>query len=373
MEVLRVMDSNENWREMLSNEPYNIIIKDYDDYILLKYNQLSSNFSLPIVRECRGAIFYKRADGLYDCVCRAFDKFMNYGQDGADTIDWNSAIVEEKVDGSLIKLFYHNDEWHLATNGTADAFKAEATAKKSYGDIFIEALGNSKRAQELYNFLDKDYTYMFELVSPETQLVVSYPETKLYYLGRRNMITMKEDKAELPYAKYFGILMPKQYSLSSIDECLAYVKTMTKNEEGFVVRDKYFHRIKIKSPEYLLAFGMNNNNKITDKRIINMMKNNTIDDFMAYCPQHKDKVDDMFSCIFTLSTLFDYDWDISQTECCTSSRKEFALYAKNFQTMDFLMRKYDNPSLKSMDYILSRPTKTIMRFMEEFNIHVLLS
>ena len=46
MEVLRVMDSNENWREMLSNEPYNIIIKDYDDYILLKYNQLSSNFSL---------------------------------------------------------------------------------------------------------------------------------------------------------------------------------------------------------------------------------------------------------------------------------------------------------------------------------------
>ena len=31
MEVLRVMDSNENWREMLSNEPYNIIIKDYDE------------------------------------------------------------------------------------------------------------------------------------------------------------------------------------------------------------------------------------------------------------------------------------------------------------------------------------------------------
>ena len=272
------------------------------------------------------------------------------------------------VHNSLIKLFYHNDKWRIATNGTIDAFKAEATAKKTYGDLFIEALNGRKYAKKLYEILDKDYTYMFELVSPETQLVVNYPKTKLYYLGRRNIFTMIEDKVNLPYAEYFGILMPKQYSLSSIDECLAYVKTMTKNEEGFVVRDKYFRRIKIKSPEYLLAFGMNNNNKITNKRIINMMKNNTIDDFIAYCPQHKDKVDDMFSRIFTLCALLDYDWDISQIECLTSSRKEFALYAKNFQTMDFLMRKYENSSLKAIDYILSRPTKTILLLLEEFNV-----
>ena len=365
MEVLRVMDSNENWREMLSNEPYNIIIKDYDDYILLKYNQLSSNFSLPIVRECRGAIFYKRADGLYDCVCRAFDKFMNYGQDGADEIDWNSAIVEEKVDGSLIRFYYHNEKWHIATNGTADAFAAEATDKKSYGDLVIKALGGLESLQNFCSTLDRNYTYMFELVSPETQLVVSYPETKLYYLGRRNMITMKEDKEKLDYP---GVLMPKQYSLSSIDECLAYVKTMTKNEEGFVVRDKYFRRIKIKSPEYLMAFGMNNNNKITEKRIINMMKNNTIDDFIAYCPQHKAKVDDMLSRIFTLCALYDYDWETIQKEFSFTSRKEFAFYIKDYQTKDFLFRKYDNLSLKSIDYVLSQPTKTILRFMEKFNV-----
>ena len=365
MEVLRVMDSNENWREMLSNEPYNIIIKDYDDYILLKYNQLSSNFSLPIVRECRGAIFYKRADDLYDCVCRAFDKFMNYGQDGADEIDWSSAVVEEKVDGSLIRFYYHNEKWHIATNGTADAFAAEATDKKSYGDLVVKALGGSEEVLNFCYTLDKNYTYMFELVSPETQLVVSYPETKLYYLGRRNMITMKEDKEKLDYP---GILMPKQYSLSSIDECLAYVKTMTKNEEGFVVRDKYFRRIKIKSPEYLMAFGMNNNNKITEKRIINMMKNNTIDDFIAYCPQHRAKVDDMLSRIFTLCALYDYDWEIIQKEFSFTSRKDFAFYIKDYQTKDFLFHKYDNPSLKSIDYVLSQSTKTILRFMEKFNV-----
>ena len=96
MEVLNFMNANKNWREILAGEPYNITIKDYNGYTLLKYNQLSSDFSLPIVRESRGAIFYQRADGSYECVCRAFDKFMNYNQEGADEIDWASAVVEEK-------------------------------------------------------------------------------------------------------------------------------------------------------------------------------------------------------------------------------------------------------------------------------------
>ena len=206
--------------------------------------------------------------------------------------------------------------------------------------------------------LDKNYTYMFELVSPETQLVVSYPETKLYFLGRRNIVTMREDK-ENP-----GIRAPKQYPLSSIDECLAYVKTMTKDEEGFVVRDKYFHRVKIKSPEYLIAFGANNNNRITEKRIIRMLKNNTIDDFLAYCPQHKAKVDDVLSRIFAICAQLDRDWATNQP---VSSRKEFALRIKNLKSKDFLFCKYDDPSLKSIDYILSLFTKTILRFLEEFN------
>ena len=46
MLVLNLMNSNENWREVLSNAPYNIIIKEEDGYILLKYNQLDSDFAI---------------------------------------------------------------------------------------------------------------------------------------------------------------------------------------------------------------------------------------------------------------------------------------------------------------------------------------
>ena len=77
MQVLDLMNTHDNWEEILTQSPYNISIRRDGDYILLKYNQLSSDFSLPIVRECRGSIFYKNEDGKYECVCRAFDKFGN--------------------------------------------------------------------------------------------------------------------------------------------------------------------------------------------------------------------------------------------------------------------------------------------------------
>ena len=80
MEVLDFMNSHNDWEEVLTQPPYYIKVKRDGLYILLKYNQLSSDFSLPIVRECRGVIFYDNENGTYKCVCRAFDKFGNYGE-----------------------------------------------------------------------------------------------------------------------------------------------------------------------------------------------------------------------------------------------------------------------------------------------------
>ena len=75
MKVLDLMNNNLDWEEILSNPPYSITIKRDGGYILLKYNQFLSDFSNPVVRECRGSIFSLRDDGLYECVCHAFDKF----------------------------------------------------------------------------------------------------------------------------------------------------------------------------------------------------------------------------------------------------------------------------------------------------------
>ena len=121
MKVLDFMNRHEDWEDLLTRPPYNIIVKHDGDYILLKYSQFNSDFNNEIVRECRGAIFYKLPYNVgYICVCRAFDKFGNYGEDYVKDVDWNSIVVEEKVDGSLIKLWHHNNNWHIYTNFFVD-------------------------------------------------------------------------------------------------------------------------------------------------------------------------------------------------------------------------------------------------------------
>ena len=368
MEVLDFMNSHEDWEDLLAQPPYCIKTKRYNGYILLKYSQLESDMTIPLVRECRGSIFCQNENKKYECVCYPFSKFGNVGESYVSDIDWESAVVEEKVDGSLMKLYYHNNRWNIATNGLPNAFLAEINdTSLSFGDLFHEALGGREQFKAFCTHLDQHETYMFELVSLVSKLVVYYPETKLYYLGQRNMDTMQESKNYANFMKNYGILCPKVYGISTLESCLEYVKSMTRNEEGFVVRDKNFNRMKIKSPEYLIAFHMDNNGVITTKRIIKMIKNETIDDFLAYCPEYKNDVLGVINRISIIAQLFEDDWNIVSHHAQTMNRKEFAALISKCRMSAYLFEKYKYPNIKAMDWILSQPTRTILRMLQTWN------
>ena len=55
-----IKENNKDWKELLSQAPYSLIIKEDDSYYLLKYNQLESDMSNEIVKECRGLIIDKQ-------------------------------------------------------------------------------------------------------------------------------------------------------------------------------------------------------------------------------------------------------------------------------------------------------------------------
>ena len=71
---------------------------------MFSYSQFVSDFTNPIVKACRGSIVSIENDVPY-MVCTPFYKFGNYGENYTDEIDWESAVVRDKVDGCLIKLF----------------------------------------------------------------------------------------------------------------------------------------------------------------------------------------------------------------------------------------------------------------------------
>lgn len=102
LKVQEFIKNNKDWRVLLANAPYFLVISDKEMYgrnlVCLKYNQIESDFSQEIVRECRGLIL--DADTA-EIVCYPFYKFFNYGEANQAEIDWSSAYVTEKLDGCV--------------------------------------------------------------------------------------------------------------------------------------------------------------------------------------------------------------------------------------------------------------------------------
>lgn len=280
--------AHDNWEELLSAEPYCLKISRDGKYIMFKYNQIASDFSIPLVREARGIIF-RESD--WECVCHPFNKFGNYGESYCPEINWKTASVQEKIDGSLIK-FWYDDGWHISTNGTIDAFKAElgGCKYKNFGQLVIDAIRKVfPNEHNFFNKLSSQGTYMFELVSPYNRVVIPYEDIELYFLGVRGRTSGVEcDPEILDLSTYFKI--PKRYPLHSLEDVQKAANALSWDEEGYVVCDGSFYRVKIKSPSYVMAHYTRNNNVITTERLVQIVLDGEQEEFAIYASDYMDEL-----------------------------------------------------------------------------------
>lgn len=285
----------ENWLELLTQKPYCLKYNEDEDYVLLKYDMIESDFTQPIVKECRGLIIDKRT-----LIPKAlsFFKFFNIQEPLHDEIDWRSARTQEKVDGAKILLWFneYKNKWQISTSGMLDSFKAPINdIGETYGDLFVEALkGINLTLDEFFTAFKPTYCYTFELVSPKARIVVPYKETKLYFIGLRDVGTFIELDPEIEEDVIkLGIPRPKQYPLTSLEECMQATEKMGFDEEGFVVVDKDWHRVKIKSKEYILAHFTRFNNGTSYSRILEMIENKTDESFLKIYPEYTKTFDEV--------------------------------------------------------------------------------
>ena len=93
-------------------EQYNIKVKQHGKYPNLfqfKYSQVASQMGEKIVQQCRGIIL--DADNDWAVVCHTYNKFFNSAEINAAPIDWKSAKVYEKLDGSLMQLYHYDNQY----------------------------------------------------------------------------------------------------------------------------------------------------------------------------------------------------------------------------------------------------------------------
>lgn len=287
--LLDFIEDNADWEIRLSEPPYSLVITHDGEYTMLKYNQLESDFSIPLVRECRGIII-RKVWGQWMVVCHGFDKFGNYGESYCPSIDWTTASVQEKIDGSLIKIWYDLGEWHISTNGTIDAFKAvvNGEGELTFGDLAMRAMPVSWEAFDRAAL--KNATYMFELCSKFNRVVVPHDKPTLYFLGWRLF-----DEEQNPYNSSMVNLfeMPRRYNLHSLDDVRAAAENLPWDDEGYVVCDRFFNRVKIKSPAYVRAHYARNNNIITTERLVEVILAGEQKEFLIYASEWTDELQDV--------------------------------------------------------------------------------
>lgn len=343
MELLKFIESNTDWKEKIQLEPYCVKVDEDEHYVILKYDQIHSDFNIPLVRECRGIILTKDA---HEVVCHPFDKFGNYGEGYCPEIDWATARVTSKIDGSLIKCFFHNSSWHIASNGMIDANQCDLALPfenfRTLGDLFKEAFFN--KWKKSFDELNKDYTYMFELISPYNRVVIPYTEIDIYHIGTRDMKTGQELVTDI------GIQRPKEFNLHTLEDVITAAKILPFNDEGYVVVDGKWNRVKIKSPAYVAVHHLRGEGNLSYKRVLTLIMSNEHREFLNYFSEYvqvfgevEKKYKDYIEKLFQSAT------DAEQYRALP--RKEYASWATKQVEPAFLFQYLDGKIKMPQEYL----------------------
>jgi hypothetical protein len=261
--------------------------KWYEDRVLLKYDQLVSPtiMSIPEVQECRGIVLEKDTWKVLSC---AFFKFFNSEESNAHKIDWDTAHVLEKLDGSLITIYHYNGVWCTATTGTA---LGEGEVNNKLGTTFNQLFWNV--VSEKYDFkkenLNELFCYVFELTTPYNIVVKPHGESAATLLMVRNLVTLEEVPFEAltGIADSLGVPRVKSYDLNAknVGALLRTFENMVWHDEGYVVVDANFNRVKIKNPAYVVVHHLKNTT--AEYNIMTIVKTNEIEEFAATFPDRK--------------------------------------------------------------------------------------
>lgn len=322
--------------------------KRYPNLHSLKYDMINSPMGERIVQECRGIIVDDEND--FHIVARPFDKFFNYGESLSVNIDWNTAKVYEKLDGSLMILYHYDGAWQVASSGTPDAGGNvhNSLLFSSFSELFWHTYNVNKLSLPADSL--QDWTFMFELMTPHNRVVVPHEDFKLALLGVRHRITGDElHLSDLKAAKGtladFVNSVPhvKEFSISTHEEMMATIPNLDPmDQEGYVVCDAAFNRIKIKTPAYVAVAHMRDN--FGPIAAIEIVRQGETSEVGTYYPAYQEILDELRDKFNTLVDDLEKKYAQIQHISC---QKEFALEAVRSPFSDclFALRKGKTPSV----------------------------
>lgn len=257
------------------------------DKFTLNYDMIDAKPGDPISEQCRGLVIRPRpfsvrgnddswkdhTVGDVEVLAWPMNRFYNYGDTHAADVNWTDKElrVYEKVDGTCIILYWDplHDRWYAGTRSVPEADLPIVKdhleiGNMTFAELFLRALVETREELEMEKVvwpvhgidnvihLNKELTYVFELVSPYNQVVVVYPQPRVYLLAVRHTATGKEEPIEKVRLQW--VRRPKTWPIRDVVTLSAFVDNASPSElEGAVACDSHFRRMKVKNKTYVLA------------------------------------------------------------------------------------------------------------------------
>jgi RNA ligase len=293
-----------------------------------------------IRRECRGMIFNQ--DG--ELISRPYAKFFNIGEKEETQLNkvnlYESHIVLEKLDGSMIRPIPTSEGFNLAT-------KAGVTEISQQAEVFIS--DKPHYAKFIHSMFDGKLTPIFEWVSRKNRIVVDYENDNLILTAIRNT----EMGNYLPYfnmldlAEHWNIPVVKAVDGLAVQNIELFVKQIREWEdsEGVVLRFDTGHMVKVKSADYVLRHKTKDAIN-QEKNVLQCLLNDSVDDLVPLLtPEDADRLKRFQGAFW--AGLEDVGTDIHDTYRQIDrgqSQKDFALFAvpsllPQYQPFMFKLRK----------------------------------
>lgn len=292
--------------------------------ISLSYDQCFSPMDNQIVQECRGLIL---EENTYNIIAFPFIKFFNYGEGFCPKINLEKSIIREKLDGSMLILYCYKEQWFFATRQMPEA-QGQSQCNLTFSEIaFMTFKDMNIDFDILKEKLNKNYTYIFELTSPLTQVYIYYPNNKLTLLAVRDLQTLKELDPE-PIAKELGLECPIKYSFNDFQSIVQTINSWKGTEqEGVVVCDSNFNRVKIKNLDYVHGQQLLHKMSASDRNVMVVVVNGNYDDLLSKAPSYVvDKINSFKDKLLKIKTICEYEYNKHKN---IENMKEFALSVQN--------------------------------------------
>jgi RNA ligase len=218
-------------RKLLADEY--VMVQKHPDAELYIYNYTRKaqfeNFWNEITLLTRGLIL----DADMNIVARPFLKFFNYEQLKPEEIPVLPFDVYEKMDGSLGILYWLSGNPYIASRGSFASDQAKHANEVLYS-----------RYQHTFDKLNKNATYLFEIIYPENRIVVDYK-------GKDDLVLLAvidNTSGDDLSLEDIGFEIVKRY-----DGVNDFTKLRDDNDmarEGYIVKFRNGFRMKMKYAEY---------------------------------------------------------------------------------------------------------------------------